>query len=70
MKHLSESARKRGFAIHAMVFVPTLVVQAIINLLVGPPWWVLWVLPAWTVGLLAHWWFVLGPGASGTKRSQ
>lgn len=63
MKHSSETDRKRGFDIHAIVFVPTLIVLAIVNLAVGRPYWVLWVLLGWGIGLLMHWWFVLGPGA-------
>lgn len=64
MKHLSEAGRKLGFNIHAISFVLTMVLLAAINWLVGPPPWALWVLPGWSVGLLAHWWFVLGPGAA------
>lgn len=64
MKHISEPARKLGFNIHAIVFVLTMVVLAAINLSVGRPYWVLWVLLGWGIGLLMHWWFVLGPGAN------
>ena len=35
----------------------------VINLWTGAPYWILWVLLGWGIGLLAHWWFVLGPGA-------
>lgn len=62
MKHLSEPARKLGFKIHAIVFVATMVLLAAINLTVGPPYWVLWILLGWGIGLVTHWWFVLGPG--------
>jgi hypothetical protein len=64
MKQVSESGRKLGFNIHAIVFVLTIVLLAAINLAVGPPYWVLWVLLGWGIGLLIHWWFVRGPGAS------
>jgi hypothetical protein len=35
----------------------------IINLLIGSPYWSLWVLLGWGIGLFCHWFFVLGPGA-------
>jgi hypothetical protein len=63
MQHASLSERKRGFNIHALVFVLTLPVLAVINFLVGAPYWVVWVLLGWGIGLAAHWFFVLGPGA-------
>ncbi|MBC8037988.1 MAG: 2TM domain-containing protein [Rhizobiales bacterium] len=68
MKHASLSERKFGFRIHAIVFVLVMALLVVINLLTGSPYWVLWVLLGWGIGLLAHWWFVLGPGAgkSGT----
>ena len=34
-----------------------------INLWKGAPYWIFWVLLGWGIGLLAHWFFVLGPGA-------
>lgn len=66
MRHMSEAARKQGFNIHAIVFVPTMVVLTIVNVVVGRPWWILWVLLGWGIGLLMHWWFVVGPGAGRT----
>lgn len=63
MKQLSESHKQLGFSIHAMVFVSTMALLGIINAAIGPPWWVPWVLLGWGVGLLSHWWFILGPGA-------
>jgi hypothetical protein len=66
MKDLSLSQRKLGFNIHAFVFVATMVLLAAINLWKGAPYWVLWVLLGWGIGLLAHWWFTLGPGKVGT----
>jgi 2TM domain len=63
MKHINESGMKLGFNIHALVFVLTMVLLAAINLAKGEPYWVLWVLPGWGIGLFAHWWFVQGPGA-------
>jgi hypothetical protein len=41
--------KKLGFRIHAMVFVPTIVLLVVVNLLIGASYWVQWV--------------VLGPGA-------
>ena len=64
MKQVSESHKKLGFNIHAIAFVLTMALLAIINIAIGRPWWVLWVLLGWGVGLVSHWWFVLGPGAS------
>ena len=64
MKQISLSHKKRGFRIHALVFVLTMVLLVGINLWTGAPYWVQWVLPGWGIGLLAHWWFVLGPGTS------
>jgi 2TM domain len=64
MKQLSPSQQKRGFNIHAFVFATTMALLLAINLSKGEPYWILWVLLGWGIGLLAHWWFVLGPGAS------
>ncbi|HJU39974.1 MAG TPA: 2TM domain-containing protein [Tahibacter sp.] len=69
MKNATPAQKKLGFRIHAIAFVPTLVVLLIVNYLTGPPYWVLWVLPGWSVGLFCHWFFVLGPGARATGPS-
>lgn len=66
MKHVSLSHRKLGSRIHALAVIPIAALLGIINLWNGPPYWVLWVLAAGGIGLLAHWWFVLGPGARKT----
>lgn len=58
----SVSNAKLGFNIHALVFVLTMVLLTAINLAKGPPYWVLWPLLGWGIGLFAHWWFVRGPG--------
>lgn len=63
MKRLGPSERKRGFRIHSIVFVPSMALLAGINLWTGTPCWVAYVLVGWGTGVLAHWWFVLGPGA-------
>lgn len=62
MKYASPSQKKLGFRIHAIVFVPVMVALLTINLLTGAPYWVQWVLLGWGIGLLSHWFFVLGPG--------
>jgi hypothetical protein len=53
-------AALKGFYIHFFAFVVVLVVLGVINVAVGPPWWVLWVLLGWGVGVLAHGLGVLG----------
>ncbi len=63
VKNLSASEQKLGFRIHAIVFVLSLALLVAINLWIGPPYWVLWVLLGWGMGLLSHWWFGVGPGA-------
>ena len=63
MLNSNPPAQKRGFAIHAFVFVLSIVVVAVINVMTGPRYWALWVLFGCGIGLLSHWWFVLGPGA-------
>lgn len=60
MKHLSESAKRAGFNIHAIVFAPTIVLLIILNLIIGRPYWVQWVVLGWGIGLLMHWWFGRG----------
>jgi hypothetical protein len=63
MKQGTPAEKKLGFRIHAITFVPTIALLLVINLWTGSPYWVLWVLLAWGIGLLSHWFFVLGPGA-------
>jgi hypothetical protein len=57
MKHLSPAQKQLGLRIHAIAFVVTMVVLVVVNLLTGPPYWVLWMLLGWGIGLLSHWWF-------------
>ena len=47
-------AALKGFYIHLFVFVMVMVGLTIINLASGGPWWVLWVLFGWGIGVLAH----------------
>lgn len=63
MKKGTLSERKLGFRIHAIVFVLSMALLLVINLWTGSPYWILWVLLGWGIGVFAHWWFVLGPGA-------
>jgi hypothetical protein len=62
MKHTDPAASTLGFYIHALVFAIAMVIQIAINVWTGPPYWVQWVLPGWGLGVLIHWWCVLGPG--------
>ena len=59
----SSLSPRRGFHIHAFVFVVSIVVMVAINMYYGEPYWVVWSLVGWGIGIVAHWWFVLGPGA-------
>lgn len=63
MKQVSEAGRRFGLHVHAFAFVLTMVLLVAINLWKGSPYWVLWVLLGWGMGLLTHWWFTMGPGA-------
>lgn len=60
MQYQSEQQKRTGFRIHAMSYVAALVLMTAINLWTGSPYWVLWVIPGWTIGLFCHWYFVLG----------
>ncbi len=60
MRNATITQKKLGFRIHAIVFVPTLALLAAINLWTGAPYWVLWVLLGWGIGLVAHGLAVLG----------
>ena len=63
MLQSSSVNRKRAFQIHAFVFVVANALMTGLNLYFGEPYWFVWPLLGWGVGILAHWWFVLGPGA-------
>lgn len=60
--------RELGFRIHALVFVPVILAQIILNALTGGHAWSLWSLAGWGIGLAAHWFFVLGPGARHNRK--
>lgn len=51
-------AALKGFYIHLLMFVAVVLLLAIVNAATGGPWWVLWVLLGWGIGVLAHWLFV------------
>lgn len=55
MKNASQSEKQFGLRIHALVFVPGIIVLVVVNLFTGAPYWILWVLLGWGIGLLAHW---------------
>jgi 2TM domain len=50
----------KGFYIHLFVFAMVLAGLFIVNLAAGGPWWVLWVLLGWGIGILAHAFTVFG----------
>jgi 2TM domain-containing protein len=65
----SEPVAKEAWLQHPCVRVAaTLILLLAINLWKGPPYWILWVLLGWGIGLFAHWFFVLGPGADKTEK--
>ncbi len=71
MKDATPLQSMRGFQIHAFAFVVGMIVLSIVNYLTGPHYyWVLWVLLSWGIGILAHWWFVLGPGAGSSPEIE
>jgi hypothetical protein len=53
----------KAFFVHLLVFVLVLALLAIVNAATGGPWWVLWVLLGWGIGLLAHGLFVFVSGS-------
>jgi uncharacterized membrane protein len=55
MKTATPARMTLGLRIHAIVFVSSMALMSIINALTGAPYWVVWVLLAWGVGLLSHW---------------
>ncbi|BBK33376.1 2TM domain-containing protein [Stella humosa] len=67
MKRSSHRQKQIGFNIHAFSFTAVMLLLVVINIFKGPPYWVLWVLLGWAVGLLSHWWFVLGPGIKNSE---
>jgi hypothetical protein len=50
----SRVAALKGFYVHLLVFALVLAALFLINLATGGPWWVLWVLLGWGIGVIAH----------------
>ncbi len=63
MQDSTPAEKLRGLQIHALSFVIGLPVMGVVNYFTGPPYWVLWVLLGWGIGLVSHWFFIAGPGA-------
>jgi hypothetical protein len=55
MKNLDPHKTRLGLRIHSLCFLIALPLALVINLWIGPPYWVQWVLLGWGVGLLSHW---------------
>ena len=47
-------AALKGFYLHLLVYVLVIAGLAFINWMTGPPWWVLWTLFGWGIGIVAH----------------
>lgn len=50
----TESGAQRGFYVHLTVFAVVLALLGLLNLWLGPPYWVLWVLLGWGLGIILH----------------
>ena len=57
------SSTLMGLRIHAIVFAAVIPIEFIVNYFTGPPWWAVWVLLGWGIGLLSHWYFTRGKTA-------
>src|SRR5262249_426069 len=44
----------KGFYVHVFIFAFIMLGLGALNLAVGGPWWVLWVLLGWGLGVVAH----------------
>jgi len=60
-------ARLKGFYIHAAVFVLVMLALIALNVFLGQPYWVAWVLLGWGLGLVGHAIGVFGPGFAFAK---
>jgi len=54
MKARRQVAAIKGFYIHLFIFALVMMGLGAINFAVGGPWWALWVLLGWGIGVLAH----------------
>lgn len=55
MKNATPEQKRLGLHVHAIVFLLTMLLLLIINLYTGQPYWIVWVLLGWGIGLLSHW---------------
>ncbi len=55
MKNASQAQKQFGLRIHAIVFVLGIIALVVVNLFTGAPYWVLWVVLGWGIGLFSHW---------------
>jgi fatty acid desaturase len=62
-KARQQVAAIKAFYLHLFVFAAVVALLAVINATTGGPWWVLWVLFGWGIGILAHWLFVIALGS-------
>lgn len=53
--HATPQQMRLGVQVHAASFVAGVLLMLVINLLIGAPYWVAWVVPGWGIGLLSHW---------------
>ena len=47
-------AALKGFYIHLFIFAVVIFGLTLINVSAGGPWWVVWILAGWGIGVLAH----------------
>jgi hypothetical protein len=72
MKNATPAQMRIGLRVHAIVFVLSMLLMLVINVVTGAPYWVVWVLLAWGIGMLSHWLAVRGQLARnvGTARAD
>ena len=47
-------AALKGFYIHLFIFTVVILGLTLINIFSGRPWWIVWVLAGWGIGVVAH----------------
>lgn len=55
MRSATPERTRAGLYIHAAAFAVGIVLMLVINLAIGRPYWIVWVLLGWGVGLMSHW---------------
>jgi len=55
MKNATLAQKRLALWIHAAAFCVGIVVMLIVNLMIGQPYWIHWVVLGWGVGLISHW---------------